>query len=78
MSEDSMKKGYEDYELKDEYDLAELPVMPKGRYAPERRSKKNLIVLEPDVAQAFPTDEAVNKALRLILQIMQIPQKATS
>jgi hypothetical protein len=78
MSEDFMKKGYEDYELKDEYDLSELPVMPKGRYAPERRAKKNLIVLDPDVAQAFPSDEAVNKALRLILQIMQIPQKATS
>jgi hypothetical protein len=41
MSEDSMKKNYDDYELREEYDLSELPVMPKGRYAPERRAGKN-------------------------------------
>ncbi len=77
MSKDSMKKN-DDYELRDEYDLSQLPIMPKGRYAPERRVGKNLIVLDPDVAQAFPNDEAVNKALRLVLQITQIPQKVTS
>mgnify|MGYP000312400447 CR=1 FL=1 len=64
-----MKKNYDDYELREEYDLSELPIMPKGRYAPERRRGKNLVVLDPDVAQAFPNDEAVNMALRLILQI---------
>ena len=36
----------------------------------------NLVVLEPDLAQAFPSDEAVNKALRLVLQAAQIPEKA--
>ncbi len=78
MSEDSMKKDYDNYELREEYDLSQLPIMPKGRYAPERRIGKNLIILDPDVAQAFPDDEAVNEALRLILQIAQISQKATS
>lgn len=73
-----MKKNYDDYELREEYDLSELPVMPKGRYAPERRMGKNLVVLDPDVARAFPNDEAVNAALRLILQITQIPQKVTT
>ena len=48
--------------------------MPKGRYAPERRIGSNLIVLEPDLAQAFPSDEAVNKALRL-LQATQVAVK---
>ena len=74
MSKDSMKKNYGDHELREEYDLSQLPIMPKGRYAPERRIGKNLVVLDPDVAQAFPDDEAVNAALRLILQIAQIPQ----
>jgi hypothetical protein len=69
-----MKKNYDDYELREEYDLSQLPIMPRGRYAPERRIGKNLVVLDPDVAQAFPDDEAVNAALRLILQIAQIPQ----
>ncbi len=76
MSDDSMKKPNDDYDLQEEYDLSQLPVMPKGRYAPERRIGSNLIVLEPDLARAFPSDEAVNKALRLILQAAQIPEKA--
>ncbi len=71
-----MKKPHDDYELRDEYDLSQLPIMPKGRYARNRRAGSNLIVLEPDLARAFPTDEAVNKALRLILQAAQIPEKA--
>ncbi len=78
MSKDSMKKDYDDYELREEYDLSKLPIVPRGRYAPERRMGKNLVVLDPDVAQAFQNDEAVNAALRLILQITQIPQKAAT
>jgi hypothetical protein len=76
MSGDFMKKPNDDYDLQKEYDLSKLPIMPKGRYAPERRVGSNLIVIEPDLARAFPSDEAVNKALRLILQAAQIPEKA--
>ena len=76
MSDDLMKNPNDDYELQEEYDLSQLPIMPRGRYAPERRIGSNLIVLEPDLARAFPSDEAVNKALRLILQAAQIPEKA--
>jgi hypothetical protein len=65
----------DDYELRDEYDLTEMSVVPKGRYAPGRRAGKNLVVLAPDVAQAFPTDEAVNEALRLVLRIAKVPDK---
>ncbi len=71
-----MKKPNDDYDLQDDYDLSRLPAMPKGRYAPERRIGSNLILLEPDLARAFPSDEAVNKALRLVLQAAQIPAKA--
>ncbi|MEA3339715.1 MAG: hypothetical protein U9R15_07095 [Chloroflexota bacterium] len=72
------KKHYDDYELQEEYDLSKLPIMPKGRYAPDRRIGKNLIVLDPDVAPSFPSDEAVNAALRLVLQVAQIPQRAAT
>lgn len=78
MSEDSMKKDHDDYDLREEYDLSQLPIMPKGRYAPERRTGKNLVLLDPDIAQAFPDDEAVNTALRLILQIAQLPVRKTA
>jgi hypothetical protein len=53
-------------------------IIPKGRYASERRTGKNLIILDPDIAEAFPNDEAVNSALRLILQISQIPHRAST
>ncbi len=63
-----------DYELNAEYDLSKMTIVAKGRYAPERRLGRNLIVLDSDVAQAFPTDEAVNEALRLVIQISRIPE----
>ena len=63
----------DDYELRDEYDLAKMTIVAKGRYAPERRLGKNVVVLAPDVASAFPTDDAVNAALRLVLQVARIP-----
>lgn len=36
---------------------------------------KNIALLEPDVLQAFPTDEAVNQALRLMMRIAEIPRR---
>ena len=65
----------DDYELRDEYDLSKMTVVARGRYAPERRAGKNVIVLDPDVAQAFPTDEAVNEALRLVMRIAEVRAK---
>ena len=62
-------------ELRDEYDLSKMTVVAKGRYAPQRRAGKNVIVLAPDVAQAFPTDEAVNEALRLVMRIAEVTAK---
>ncbi|HFD39940.1 MAG TPA: hypothetical protein ENJ31_08885 [Anaerolineae bacterium] len=65
----------EDYDLRDEYDLSTLPIVAKGRYAPGRRAGKNVVILAPDVAQVFPTDEAVNEALRLVMRIAEVPRK---
>ncbi|MFZ1597108.1 MAG: hypothetical protein WAW26_14740, partial [Anaerolineae bacterium] len=44
-----------------------------GRFAPGRRTGKNVVLLAPDVVEAFPTDEAVNEALRLVLQMIKLP-----
>jgi len=65
----------DDYELRNEYDLSKMTIVAKGRYAPHRRVGKNVILLAPDVAQAFPTDEAVNEALRLVMRMAEIPSK---
>lgn len=68
----------DDYELRAEYDLSKMTIVARGRYAPHRRVGKNVVVLAPDVAQAFPSDEAVNEALRLVLQIVQVPTKCAA
>ena len=65
----SKHKQNDDYDLRAEYDLSKMTIVPKGRFAPERRVGSNLAVLASDVREAFPTDEAVNEALRLLLKI---------
>ena len=65
----------EDYELRDEYNLSKMTIVPKGRYASDRRVRKNVVLLAEDVVEVFPTDEAVNEALRLVMQMMEIPSK---
>jgi hypothetical protein len=77
MKKNSMPKQ-DNYELKDEYDLSKMTILPKGRFDPKRRLGTNIIVLEPDLAKAFPNDEAVNKALRLLLKATKIPQQTAS
>jgi hypothetical protein len=77
MKKNSTKKQ-DDYELREEYDLSKMTVLPRGRFDPKRRIGSNVVVLEPEIAKAFPNDEAVNKALRLILKASKIPQQATA
>ena len=58
-----------DDELRADYDFSQIKGGVKGRYAERYGEGTNLVLLEPDVAKAFPTDEAVNEALRLLMQI---------
>ncbi len=39
----------------------------RGKYLERDRSGTNLALLAPDVRAAFPTDEAVNQALRSLI-----------
>ena len=71
----SLKKQ-KDYELREEYDLLKMTVLPRGRFDPKRRLGSNVVVLEPEIAKAFPDDKSVNEALRLILKATKIPQQA--
>ena len=57
-------------ELRPEYDLPELlKGGVRGKYAERYREGTNLVLLAPDVAKAFPDAEAVNEALRLVIQL---------
>ena len=64
-------------ELRPEYDLAGLlSEGVQGKYAQSYREGTNLALLEPEIAQAFPTDDAVNEALRLVLRLTKVPHAA--
>lgn len=58
-------------ELRPEYDFSQLEGGVRGKYVEHYRVGTNLVLLDPDVAQAFPTKDAVNEALRLLIQIAQ-------
>ena len=74
MKKNSIKKQ-DDYELREDYDLSKMTVLPRGRFDPQRRLGTNVVVLEPEIAKAFPNDEAVNEALRLIMRATKFPQR---
>ena len=57
-----------DDEMRSEYDLSQLQGRVRGKYAERYRAGTNLVLLEPDVASAFPDAQAVNEALRLFLK----------
>jgi hypothetical protein len=50
-----------------EYDFASMKGGVRGKYYERYRKGTNVVLLEPDVAEAFPTEDAVNEALRGIL-----------
>jgi hypothetical protein len=50
-----------------EYDFASMKGGVRGKHYQEYRKGTNIVLLEPDVAEAFPTEDAVNEALRGIL-----------
>lgn len=64
-------------ELRAEYDLGELlKTGVQGKYADRFHEGTNLVLLDEDVAQAFQTDQAVNEALRLVIQLGKLPKSA--
>lgn len=76
-----MKKEVENEmedELRPEYDFAQMKGGVRGKYVERYRSGTNLVLLDPDVAQAFPNDAAVNEALRLLMQVAQRQQSNTA
>ena len=54
-------------ETRSEYDFASMKGGVRGKHYQEYRKGTNVVLLEPDVAEAFPTEDAVNEALRGIL-----------
>lgn len=63
-----MKKVKAD-DLRAENKPADLGQGVRGKYLESYRKSTNLVLLSPDVAKVFPTEEAVNDALRSLIEI---------
>ena len=61
-------KAPEEDELREEYDRTDLAGGVRGKYLERYRQGTNLAKLAPDVRAAFPNDDAVNEALRSLMQ----------
>ena len=55
-------------ELRPEYDETSLKNGVRGKYAAQYAPGANIVRLAPDVTAAFPSEEAVNEALRSVLK----------
>jgi hypothetical protein len=54
--------------LREEYPSDLIKSGVRGKYAKQYAEGTNVVLLDPDIAKAFPTSESVNKALREVLQ----------
>lgn len=61
-------KRTESNEMLEEYDFTGGV---RGKYVERLAKRKNVVVLEPDVAEVFTDSESVNQALRGLLPIIQ-------
>ena len=73
-----MKKKTElNDELRPEYEMKSLlKGGVRGKYAARYRAGTNLVLLEPEVAKAFPNEKAVNDALKLVMKLKKVQEEA--
>lgn len=72
----STKKVKRD-ELLPEYRREDLGKGVRGKYLKAYRARTNLVLLQSEVAAVFPTDDAVNKALRSLIEVAEHAGKKT-
>ena len=65
-----MKKAKSE-ELRPEYHREDLGKGVRGKYFEAYQKGNNLVLISPDVAKAFPTEESVNEALRSLIDLAQ-------
>jgi len=65
-----------DDDLRPEYDFESMSGGIRGKYVERYRAGVNLALLDPEVAEAFPTDTAVNEALRTVLRATKAQRRA--
>ncbi len=61
----------------EEYDFSKLGKPVRGKYAAKYKQGNNLVLLDEDVAKAFPNEKAVNEALRLLINLAKQQTNST-
>ena len=64
-----MRKAKASDELRPEYKRDDLGVGVRGKYFESYNKGTNLVLLSPDVAKVFTTEEEVNEALRSLINL---------
>jgi hypothetical protein len=63
-------------DMRSEYDFSALKGAVRGKYYRRYRRGVNLVLLDPEVAKAFPTATAVNEALRTVLRAAKASKRS--
>ena len=66
-----MRKAKASDELRREYKREDLGVGVRGKYFEDYSKGTNLVLLSPDVAKVFSSEEAVNEALRSLINLAE-------
>ncbi len=61
--------------LRPEYHREDLGKGVRGKYLASYQTGSNLVLFNPDIAKAFPSAEAVNEALRGLLELTEQTNK---
>jgi len=64
-------------ELRPEYRRSDFGKLVRGKYAARAARETNVVVLEPELAEAFPNAKAVNEALRGLLDVAAVTARLT-
>ncbi len=56
-------------ELRGEYRREDFGAMTRGKYAESCRKDSNVVVIAPEIQKAFPNAQAVNDALRGLIDL---------
>jgi len=56
-------------DMRPSYKRSDFKKIERGKYAARLRESTNIIVLDPEVAKVFPNNEAVNQALRGLIEV---------
>lgn len=60
-----------------EYKRSDFDKLVRGKYAARLARETNVVILEPEIAEAFPNDKAVNEALRGLLEVAETTARLT-